>query len=81
MVAWSNWMSHDRARKGYCSCECSTKVFSSIMSNHRLYVILRLLEAYISTNSSEDLQLKAKKGTAQQFHWYLNGKTLFTYEL
>ena len=51
------------------------------MSDHRLHVILRLLEAYISTNSSEDLQLKAKKGTAQQFHWYLNGKTLFTYEL
>ena len=26
----------------------------------------RLLEAYISTNSSEDLQLKAKKGIAQR---------------
>ena len=28
---------------------------------------LRLLEAYISTNSSEDLQLKAKKGIARRF--------------
>ena len=50
------------------------------MSNHRLYVILRLLEAYISTNSSEDLQLKAKKGIAQQFRILIE-KTLSTYKL